>query len=161
VKAELTEAEERELERLYISLANRARNINSIVTRSEIEMMHDQKLLPDMRFFAKHWGGGISMETVRAARDGAKLLNQEPMELITEEHLQSVQTFVQRARLGGVGYQYAQTLARVAAVIIPNTDRLDFIISLVIDRGIADPDEISQVLETAEESPRPLTGGVL
>jgi hypothetical protein len=161
VKAKLTEIEQRELDRLYIAISNRARNINSIVVRSEIEMMHDQKLLPDMRFFAKHWGGGISMETVRAARDGAKLLNQEPMELITEEHLQSIQTFVQTARLGGFGYQYAQTVARVAAVIIPNTDRLNFIISLVLDRGIADPDEISRVLETAEDSPHPLAGGVL
>lgn len=149
------------MERLYIVLSNRARNINSIVTRTEIEMMHDQGRLEDMQFFAKHWGEGISMETVRAARDGAKLLNQEPMELITGEHLKSIQTFVQRARLGGFGYQYAQTLAKIAAVIIPNTDRLDFIVSLVVDREITEPEEISRVLKIADDAPRPLAGGVL
>lgn len=161
MKDELTEVETRMMERLYTVLSNRARKANSIVARSEIEMMHDQKRLEDMQFIAKHWNDGISMETVRAARDGANLLNQEPMGLITREHLKAIHNFVQRARLGGVGFQYAQTLGKIAAVVIQNTDRLDFMISLVLERGIIDPDEISRVLETAEDSPRPLTDGVL
>lgn len=149
------------MERLYIALSNRARNINSIVTLSEIEMMHDQGLLRDMQFFAKHWCGGISMETVRAANDGAKLLNQEPMTFITESHLQSIQSFIQAARRSGVGYQYNKTRGRVAEVVIMNADRLDFMISLVVERGITEPDEISRILAAAEDSPSPLTGGVL
>jgi hypothetical protein len=161
VKNELSASEGKELELLYIALSQRARTINSIVARSQIEMMHDQGNLQDMRFFAKQWGGSITMETVSAAHDGAKLLNQEPMGLITNEHLQTIQNFIQAALRGGLVLQYSQTRGGLAALVIQHADRLDFIISLVVDREITDPDEISSILETAEDSPRPLTGGVL
>lgn len=161
MKHELTAPESKELENLYVALSQRARTINSIVARSQIEMMHDQGNLQDMRFLAKHWGGGITMETVRAAHDGAKLLNQEPMELITNEHLQSIHNFTQAARHGGFVLQYSQTRGELAAVVIQHADKLDFMISLVLERQIIDPDEISRILDTAKESPSPLTGGVL
>lgn len=161
MKHELTASERKELEALYIALSQRARTINSIVATSEFSMMYYEGRLSDLRFFAKHWGASITMDTVRAANNASKLLNQEPVEFITENHLKAIQTFTQCVRDGGLAFVHSSVVAKAAAVIIQNIENLDFIISLVVDRKITDPDEISRILNASEDSPRPLTGGVL
>jgi hypothetical protein len=113
-----------------------------------------------MRFFATFWTQDVLTSTVNAAYKAAVELRQDPLTFVTKENvmaLERIGTFFRGVTLGPD--EDAMTLMGMLLMTYP--EREDYILSLVLERKITEPHEIAMMLDEAERTPQPLTGGSL
>lgn len=161
---DLTPEERKEVERLHGVLSDRARSSNSIISSMEISGMRHRGELDQMRFTAKFWISPVQITTVNTAYEVAHDLNPEPLEYVTDDIINALQRFSHHMEENNSYVDYSEKtemLSGLAELLMKHRHREAFISSLVLDRSITDPKEVSRMLESAEDMPTPLTDGSL
>ena len=161
MKPELTPAEQSELSILSHNLIRRAWGTNALSEITEFRIMAKNNNLEALRFFTKHWVGKVDRESVRAAYNGAVILSVDPMLFVTTEHVEAIQAFHNDAASHLPTRLDVEVTSKFFALVLQHFDRVGFITSIIVDRGIKDPDEINAILTASKEYTAPLTGGVL
>lgn len=157
----MSEEEIEERDALYLELSQRSISRGSITATAEIRILIQSGSLDAMRFFVKHWNPGIHLHSVRCAYNGATSLSQDPMTFITDDHIRAIQTFHEHAFHGIPQRSDINVITPFYALVLKHYKRVDFIISLVVERGIHSSDELAGILDASEDHPAPLTGGIL
>jgi hypothetical protein len=158
--------DEQERADLYHELLNRSRTRNSILSTIEIDMMYKVRDLQALRFFHQHWANENenNILTVRAAYNGALILNKDPLSLLPEQ-VAMVHDFITNGVMNLIQRAYptaaSQAFGRFSALVISYPEQVDFLTELIVVRRVTDSDEAAGILEASKSTSRPLLNGSL
>lgn len=160
----LSDEEQKEVDRLHGVLSDRARGSNSILLSIEIGHLRHDGELDRLRFFERFWGPETSTATINSVYDTAVSLGKQPMEFISATRMETLKSIAAASDGWFAHNAYAlkkEVMKGLSVLVLEHPGRESFIASLVIDRKIFDVHEVAGILAAAEDIPTPLTGGSL
>lgn len=167
MSAELTPEESEELNALHYELSSRTVGnsiIRAVTNTIDLDVLRANKDLKAMKFYSKFLKEGFNSVVVRAAYNAATVLGEDPMEYMNDDRVSLVKEFVTgtssviNARTQPL---MTQLLADYCALVLRFPSKVNFLIELVITRGVIDPKAAEDMLDASTDTPTPLTGGTL